>query len=100
MKNIYIDTEQLNKELTNLKNQREKLNNIANQIKNNYHNFQNYNMEGPFVIEVNNNYDYGLEITNKLIEKLDLQIEKIEYALNKYLETIKEIETKVGDKNE
>ena len=99
MEKIYIDTNKLQEEITNLKNEKEKLSNLKIKIKNNYDQLKNVNMEGKFISEIDNNYDYGLEITENLIERLDTQIQKIEYAFNQYMATIKEIETKVGDKN-
>lgn len=97
---IYVDTEKLDKEINNLKNEKEHLDIIIKNIKNVYQQFLDYNLEGKVIEEINNNYIYGLEITENLIQKMEDQIEKLEVSNNKYISTINEIKIKTGDNNE
>ncbi len=98
-KNIYVDVDLLNNELSKLKHEQEKLLNIKDKINQNYNQFVDLYLEGDIIEEINNNYDYGLEMTNIQIQKLNTEIDKIKYTCNTYNKTLDEITEKVGDMN-
>lgn len=99
-KKICINIPLFEEEIKKLKNEKVKLDNLRNKINNNYKELNDLNLEGSVITETKNNYEYGLEITNKLLANLEQQIENLEKTKDKYIETNEIIEEKVGGKGE
>lgn len=99
MSNIYVNTNAIEKEINLLKNEKDNLMNINKKIKETYNQLRNHNLEGTVINEIYNNYEYGIECTNNLINIFEEKIKNLQFTNNKYLSTIEKISEKIGEKN-
>ena len=100
MNKFYVNTEILDKEINLLNNEKDNLININKKITNIYNQLKNNNLESTVINEIYNNYEYGIECTNNLINIFDEKIKNLQFANNQYISKINEINKKIGEKNE